>query len=144
MREANNQLMIAFVILTVTTVFGFGAKVISDLGLIRDLGIASAIGIIFTFLIFGLLLPAAKLEVDKLRDAYGVPEFNSAPIPSSDSTLGRLLTAPAQVSRYAPIAFAVLNSDLIYRYHRFRRVKPRKSNLPWKSISSTSSSSVVT
>ena len=108
MREANNQLMIAFVIVTVTTVFGFGANVISDLGPIRDLGIASAIGIIFTFLIFGLFLPAAKLEVDKLRDTYGVPEFNSAPISSSDSTLGRLLTAPAQVSQYAPIAFIVV------------------------------------
>ena len=108
MREANNQLMIAFVIVTVTTVFGFGANVISDLGPIRDLGIASAIGIIFTFLIFGLFLPAAKLEVDKLRTAYGVPEFNSAPISSSDSTLGRLLTFPAQISQYAPIAFIVV------------------------------------
>ena len=108
MREANNQLMIAFIIVTVTTVFGFGANVVSDLGPIRDLGIASAIGIIFTFLIFGLFLPAAKLEVDKLREAYGVPEFNSAPISSSDSTLGRLLTFPTQVSQYAPIAFVVV------------------------------------
>lgn len=108
MREANNQLMIAFVIVTVTTVFGFGANVISDLGPIRDLGIASATGITFTFLIFGLFLPAAKLEVDELREAYGVPEFNSAPISSSDSALGRLLTFPAQVSRYAPIAFVLV------------------------------------
>ena len=108
MREANNQLMIAFVIVTATTVFGFGANVISDLGPIRNLGIASAIGIIFTFLIFGLFLPATKLEVDRFRDAYGVPEFNSAPISSSDSTLGRLLTFPTQVSQYAPIAFVVL------------------------------------
>jgi predicted RND superfamily exporter protein len=108
MREANNQLMIAFIIVTATTVFGFGANVISDLGPIRDLGIASAIGIIFTFLIFGLFLPAAKLEVDKLRDAYGVPEFNSAPISSSDSTLGKFLTFPTQISQYAPIAFVIV------------------------------------
>ncbi|WP_241658409.1 hypothetical protein [Halorubrum sp. BOL3-1] len=39
---------------------------------------------------------------------------------------------------------ALLKSDLISRYHRFRRVKPRKSNLPWRSTSSTSLSSVVT
>ena len=39
---------------------------------------------------------------------------------------------------------AVLNSDLISRYHRFRREKPRKSNLVWRSTSSTSLSSVVT
>lgn len=105
MREANNQLMIAFIIVTVTTVFGFGANVISDLTPIRNVGIASGIGIIFTFLIFGLFLPAAKLEVDKLRDAYNVPEFNSAPISSEDSTLGKILTFPAQASQYAPIAF---------------------------------------
>ena len=42
------------------------------------------------------------------------------------------------------ILSALLKSDLISRYHRFRRMKPRKSNLPWKLISSTSSSSVVT
>ncbi|MDB2226242.1 CRISPR-associated endonuclease Cas2 [Halorubrum ezzemoulense] len=39
---------------------------------------------------------------------------------------------------------ALLKSDLISRYHGFRRVKPRKSSLVWRSISSTSSSSVVT
>ncbi|CDK40578.1 putative lipid/cholesterol transport [Halorubrum sp. AJ67] len=108
MRTANNQLMVAFVIVTVTTVFGFGANVISDLTPIRDLGLASAIGIVFTFLIFGLFLPAAKLEVDRLRERYGVPEFNSKPISSEDSTLGRLLAFPARASRYAPIAFVVV------------------------------------
>lgn len=107
MREANNQLMIVFVIVTVTTVFGFGANVIPDLTPIRNIGTASGIGIIFTFLIFGLFLPAAKLEVDKLREAYNVPEFNSAPISSEDSTLGKILTFPAQASQYAPIAFVV-------------------------------------
>ena len=108
MRTANNQLMVAFIIVTVTTVFGFGANVISDLTPIRDLGLASAIGIIFTFLIFGLFLPAAKLEVDRLRDRYNIPEFNSKPISSEDSTLGRVLAFPARASRYAPIAFVVV------------------------------------
>jgi len=108
MREANNQLIIAFIIVTVTTVFGFGANVISDLTPIRNVGIASAIGIIFTFLIFGFFLPAAKLEVDKLRTAYNVPEFNSAPISSEDSTIGKILTLPTQASQYAPIAFVVV------------------------------------
>ncbi|MFC6615124.1 RND family transporter [Halopenitus salinus] len=107
MREANNQLMIAFVIVTVTTVFGFGANVISDLTPIRNMGIASAIGIVFTFLIFGLFLPAAKLEVDRLRADFGVPEFNSKPIASEESALGRALAFPAVVSRYAPVVFVI-------------------------------------
>ncbi|MCX2820005.1 MMPL family transporter [Haladaptatus sp. F3-133] len=108
MREANNQLMVAFVIVTVTSVFGFGANVISDLTPIRNMGIASAIGIIFTFLIFGLFLPSLKLEVDRLRDSLNFPEFNSKPIASEGSALGRLLAFPARVSRYAPVAFVLV------------------------------------
>ncbi|ELY82567.1 efflux RND transporter permease subunit [Natrinema gari] len=108
MRTANNQLMIAFVIVTVTTVFGFGANVISDLGPIRNMGIASSIGIIFTFFIFGIFLPAAKLEVDQLRERFGIPEFGSDPIASEDSSLGRLLAMPARASRHAPLVFVVV------------------------------------
>jgi predicted RND superfamily exporter protein len=108
MRTANNQLIIAFIIVTVTTVFGFGANVISDLTPIRNLGIASAIGIVFTFLIFGVFLPAAKIEVDKFRERYGVPEFNSKPISSEDSALGQLLAFPARVSQHAPVVFVVV------------------------------------
>jgi len=102
MREANAQLLIAFVIVTVTAVFGFGANVISDLTPIRNLGIASAVGIMFTFLIFGIFLPAAKLVTDEIRVRLGVPDFNSSPIASEDSVLGRVLAFPARVSRYAP------------------------------------------
>ncbi len=108
MRTANNQLMIAFVIVTVTTVFGFGANVISDLGPIRNMGIASSVGIIFTFFIFGIFLPAAKLEVDQLRERFGIPEFGSDPIASEDSSLGRLLAMPARASRHAPLVFVVV------------------------------------
>ncbi|QLH81239.1 efflux RND transporter permease subunit [Halosimplex pelagicum] len=102
MREANSQLMVAFIIVTVTAVFGFGANVVSDLAPIRNLGIASAIGIVFTFLIFGLFLPAAKLVSDDIRKRLGIPDFNSSPIASDESILGRVLAFPAQVSRYAP------------------------------------------
>ena len=107
MRTAANQLFIAFVIVTVTTVFGFGANVISDLEPIRNLGIASSVGITFTFFIFGLFLPAAKLETDRFRERYGVPEFNSEPIASEESALGRLLSVSAVVSRRAPVVFVV-------------------------------------
>ncbi len=107
MRIAANQLVIAFVIVTVTAVFGFGANVISDLDPIRNLGIVSAIGIVFTFLTFGLFLPAAKLESDRLRERYGVPEFNSTPIASEDSKLGRLLSVSATAGKRAPVVFVV-------------------------------------
>ena len=108
MRIATRQLTIAFVIVTATAVFGFGANALSDLQPIRNLGIISAVGIVFTFLIFGLFLPAAKLEVDRLRDRFGVPEFNSTPIASEDSTLGRLLSVFATAGDRAPVVLVVL------------------------------------
>ena len=107
MRIAANQLAIAFIIVTVTAVFGFGANVVSELDPIRNLGIASAVGIVFTFLIFGLFLPALKLEVDRIRERYGVPEFNSTPIATEESALGRVLAVSATVGRRAPLAFVV-------------------------------------
>lgn len=107
MRTAANQLAIAFVIVTVTAVFGFGANVTSALDPIRNLGLVSAVGIVFTFFIFGLFLPAAKLEIDRLRERYGVPEFNSSPIASEGSALGRLLSVSATVGQKAPALFVV-------------------------------------
>ncbi|WP_277543232.1 efflux RND transporter permease subunit [Haloarcula laminariae] len=107
MREANSQLIVAFVIVTVTAVFGFGANVISTLSPIRNLGIASAVGILFTFLLFGVFLPSAKLVSDDLRTYLGVPEFNSTPIASEDSALGRVLAFPAQVSQHAPVVIVL-------------------------------------
>jgi predicted RND superfamily exporter protein len=108
MRIATRQLMIAFVIVTATAVFGFGANALSDLQPIRNLGIISAVGIVFTFLIFGLFLPAAKLEVDRLRERFGVPEFNSEPIASEESSLGRLLSVFATAADRAPVALVVV------------------------------------
>lgn len=108
MRIATRQLTIAFVIVTATAVFGFGANALSDLQPIRDLGIISAVGIVFTFLIFGIFLPALKLEVDQLRARLGVPEFNSAPIASEASSLGRFLSLFATAGNRAPILLVVI------------------------------------
>ena len=108
MRIATRQLMIAFVIVTATAVFGFSANALSDLQPIRNLGIISAVGIVFTFLIFGLFLPAAKLEVDRLRERFGVPEFDSSPIASEESSLGRGLSLFATVGNRAPVVLVVV------------------------------------
>lgn len=103
MTAAADQLLVAFFIVTGTTVIGFGANIISDLEPIREFGIVASIGIVFTFLIFGIFLPAAKLEIDRLREAIGVPAFSEAPIGGGgDTQLGSLLTAGARVGRAAP------------------------------------------
>ena len=108
MRVATRQLIIAFIIVTATAVFGFGANALSDLPPIRNLGIISAVGIVFTFLIFGIFLPAAKVEIDRLRERIGVPEFGSSPIASEDSSLGQLLSLFATAGSRAPVVLVIV------------------------------------
>lgn len=108
MTEANRQLIVAFFIVTVTTVFGFGANVISDLGPISNFGLVAAIGITYTFFIFGAFLPALKIVTDRVRARLSVPTFGTSPISSQDSPFGRVLSVGATATRIAPAAFVVL------------------------------------
>lgn len=102
MRTATDQLLVAFFIVTGTTVVGFAANGISDLGPIRQFGFIAAVGIVFTFLIFGIFLPAAKVWADQLRQKYGVPEFGLSPLGSEGSLLGRVLLVGVGAARRAP------------------------------------------
>ncbi|MES3517114.1 MAG: MMPL family transporter, partial [Natronomonas sp.] len=67
MRRANEQVLIAFFIVTVTTVIGFLANLMSSLVPIREFGIVASVGIVFTFLVFGVFLPASKVLLDRAR-----------------------------------------------------------------------------
>ncbi|WP_254833047.1 efflux RND transporter permease subunit [Haloglomus salinum] len=108
MRTTTDQLLVAFFIVTGTTVLGFSANGLSDLPPIRDFGIVSAVGIVFTFLIFGVFLPAAKLYADELRESVGLPSFGQQPIGSEGSALSGALGAGVTVARRAPKLFLIL------------------------------------
>lgn len=108
MRTATDQLLVAFFIVTGTTVVGFAANGVSDLGPIRDFGMVAAVGIVFTFLIFGVFLPAAKVYADRLRAARGFPEFGLSPLGREDSALGRVLPVGVEIARRAPRTFLAL------------------------------------
>jgi predicted RND superfamily exporter protein len=106
---ANNQLFIAFFIVTGTTVIGFGANMTSDLDPIWDFGFIAALGVIFTFLIFGIFMPAAKVFLDDFRRDRPIPEFGSQPLGSEGSPLGRILPIGAHIAKRAPaIMLAVI------------------------------------
>ncbi|MFB6082019.1 MAG: RND family transporter [Halanaeroarchaeum sp.] len=107
MRETVEQLLVAFFIVTGTTVIGFSANVTSSLAPIRDFGVIAAIGIVFTFLIFGVFLPAFKLQVDQLREAYDVPKWGQRPIGQEGTILGRALSGGVVVAKKAPAIFLV-------------------------------------
>jgi predicted RND superfamily exporter protein len=108
MRTTTDQLLVAFFIVTGTTVLGFSANVLSDLPPIRDFGIVSAVGIVFTFLIFGVFLPAAKLYADEVRESYGLPSFGQRPIGSGGSFLSGALGGGVTIARRAPKLFLIL------------------------------------
>jgi len=104
MRLTLRQLLVAFFIVTGTTVIGFSANATSSLGPIREFGITAATGIVFTFLIFGVFLPAAKLGSDRLRAQYGYERVRP-PLGREGSLLGRALQVGVVVARRAPVVF---------------------------------------
>ena len=108
MRVTTDQLVVAFFIVTGTTVIGFGANLTSALPPIRDFGIVAAVGIVFTFLIFGIFLPAAKVLLDRGRLKYPIPTFSTTPLGAEGSRLGRALSGGVTISRRAPALFLVL------------------------------------
>src|SRR6056297_1820287 len=108
MRITTDQLLVAFGIVTGTTVIGFLANLSSDLPPIRDFGYVAAIGIVFTFLIFGVFLPAAKVELDRLRERYPIPTFSQRPLGSEGSRLGGLLRGGVVIAERAPVVFLLV------------------------------------
>ncbi|MFB6153784.1 MAG: RND family transporter, partial [Halodesulfurarchaeum sp.] len=108
MRRMTSQLFVAFFIVTGTTVIGFSANVTSALPPLRDFGLIAAIGIVFTFLIFGIFLPALKLEVDRWREQFGVPTFGTAPIGREGTFVGKTLQGGVWIARRLPRVFLVV------------------------------------
>jgi predicted RND superfamily exporter protein len=108
MRHAERQLLVAFGIVTGTTVIGFAANATSAIVPIRDFGLVSAVGITFTFLVFGVFLPAAKVWVDDRRRALGLPTFGTSPLGREGSPLGAILPLGVAIAARTPAIFLVL------------------------------------
>jgi len=108
MKITTDQLLVAFFIVTGTTVIGFLANLSSSLAPIRDFGIVASIGIVFTFLTFGVFLPAAKVELDRTRERYPIPTFSRTPLGAEGSRLGSVLRIGVTIGNRIPVIFLVL------------------------------------
>ena len=108
MRLTTDQLTVAFFIVAGTSAIGFLANLTSALPPIREFGVIAAIGIGFTFLIFGIFLPAAKVELDRLRERTPIPTFATTPLGNEGTTLASVLTVGVAVARRAPALFLVV------------------------------------
>ena len=62
---------LALIWVTGTAVIGFLSNLVSPVAPIREFGVTSAFGIASALLIFGILVPAIKLELDALFEARG-------------------------------------------------------------------------
>jgi len=78
MAVALGSVGVALVYITTTTVIGFLSNLTSPLGVFRELGVVSAIGIVATVLVFGLLVPALKVELDELLERRGIDRVKPA------------------------------------------------------------------
>ncbi|MEF8851064.1 MAG: MMPL family transporter [Haloarculaceae archaeon] len=107
MRLTSDQLLVAFFIVTGTTVIGFSANYTSELAPIRDFGLVASIGIVFVFLVFGVFMPAAKVKLDRLREVSPIPTVSERPLASEGSILGEVLYGGVLVARYAPTLFVL-------------------------------------
>lgn len=104
MRETTGQLTGAFLIVTGTTTFSFVANLTSPLQSLREFGITASAGIAFTFLIFAVFLPAAKVVLDRLREGTWFPEFGSQPLGRERSLLGMILPVGVSLARVSAAA----------------------------------------
>ncbi|MFD1585745.1 RND family transporter [Halorientalis brevis] len=108
MRITTDQLLVAFFIVTGTTVIGFLSNLVSAFPPTQDFGLVAAIGIVFTFLLFGVFLPAQKVYVDRLRRKYPLPTISERPLGAADSALGRALGGGVTIAKRAPLAFMLV------------------------------------
>ncbi|MFB6069007.1 MAG: RND family transporter, partial [Halobacterium sp.] len=110
MRTATDQLLVAFFIVTTTSVIGFASNLTSALLPIRDFGVVAAVGIVFTALVFGVFLPAAKVLLDEARQRYPIPTISQTPLGTEGSRLGALLGGGVGIARRTPVAFLLVTA----------------------------------
>ncbi|MFC3959184.1 efflux RND transporter permease subunit [Halovivax cerinus] len=107
MAVALGSVGVALVYVTITTVIGFLSNLTSPLGIFRDLGLVSAIGIVATLAVFGLLVPALKVELDAFLEARGVDRAHPA-VGTGRGPINRLLGVGATLAAWAPAAVIVV------------------------------------
>jgi len=93
---------VALVWVTATTVIGFLSNLVSPIGPIREFGIVSAFGILAAMVVFGALIPAAKVEVDSRLEAYGIERRKQA-FGTGGGRLADVLSVGATIARKAPL-----------------------------------------
>ena len=107
MRVALSGVGVALVWVTATTAIGFLSNMTSPVPPIQEFGIVSAVGIVAALLVFGVLIPALKIEIDELLEARGI-DRNKRAFGTSGGRLSSALQIGARMARKAPYVIILL------------------------------------
>jgi predicted RND superfamily exporter protein len=107
MRAGLAGIGVALVWVTVTTSVGFLSNLASPVGPIRDLGLVAAIGIVGSFVVFVLLVPPLKVELDTQLERFGLDRRNP-PIGTGGGRIEELLSVGATAAQKAPVVVVLV------------------------------------
>ncbi|MFW5939564.1 MAG: MMPL family transporter [Halolamina sp.] len=107
MRTALVGVGIALLYVTATTVIGFLSNLTSPVPPIREFGIVSSAGITAALLVFGLLIPAMKIELDEFLEARGIDRQKRA-FGTGGGAFSSVLSVGATAARKSPYLVIVL------------------------------------
>ncbi|WP_254523884.1 efflux RND transporter permease subunit [Natrinema caseinilyticum] len=97
---------VALVWVTATTVIGFLSNLVSPIGPIREFGIVSSVGIVAALVVFGALIPAAKIEVDEFLEAHGFDRRKRA-FGTGEGRFSDALAVGSVAARKAPVVVLI-------------------------------------
>ncbi|WP_455449503.1 MMPL family transporter [Natrinema thermotolerans] len=93
----------ALVWVTATTVIGFLSNLVSPIGPIREFGVVSSVGIVAALIVFGALIPAAKVEIDEFLESHGFDRRKRA-FGTGGGRFSEVLTVGSTAARRFPLA----------------------------------------
>ncbi|MFB6188282.1 MAG: RND family transporter [Halapricum sp.] len=106
MRRGLTGVVVALGAATFTTAVGFASNVVSPIQPIQEFGLVSAAGILSAFLVFAVLLPPLKLELDDLLQRVG---FSRQKRPFGRAGIAeRVLDGGAVLAKRAPVVVLVV------------------------------------
>ncbi|WP_254530576.1 MMPL family transporter [Natrinema gelatinilyticum] len=97
---------VALVWVTATTVIGFLSNLVSPIGPIREFGIVSSVGIVAALIVFGALIPAAKIEIDEFLESHGFDRRKRA-FGTGEGRFSDALAVGSVAARKAPVVVLI-------------------------------------
>jgi len=107
MRVALAGVGVALVWVTATTVIGFLSNLTSPVPPIQDFGVVSSVGILAALLVFGVLIPALKVEIDGFLESRGWDRKKRA-FGTGGGRFSKVLSVGSTAARKAPVVLLVL------------------------------------